>query len=242
MQDLTGTTVLVAGASSGIGRAVTVAAADAGAYVIAFARRADKLDETVAAVDGAGTGSAHACVGDANSPADLQRAVDLAISATGRLNAVVNCAGVNVPNRALTALDDQTWHDLIRGNLDSAYAITQAVLPVFRRQRDGLMVYVTSRSAQTADASGVAYQAAKAGVTALANGTRFEESANGVRVSVVFPGMTNTPLLDRRPRPPTAAERLAALQPEDVAHVVLAILTLPGRAEVPELSIYPRNT
>lgn len=240
MQDLTGITVLVAGASSGIGRAVAVAAADAGASVIAFARRADKLEETVAAVTG--TGSAQACVGDAGSQDDVQRAVGLAIGATGRLDVVVNCVGMNVANRALTALDEATWHDLIRGNLDSAYAITQAVLPTFRRQEDGLIVHVTSRSAQTADASGVAYQAAKAGVTALANGTRFEEAANGVRVSVVFPGMTNTPLLDRRPRPPTADERLVALQPEDVAHVILSILTLPARAEVPELSIYPRNS
>jgi NADP-dependent 3-hydroxy acid dehydrogenase YdfG len=238
--DLTATSVLVAGASSGIGRAVAVAAADAGAHVIAFARRADALEGTVAAVTG--TGSVRGCAGDATSSADLGRAVDLAVEATGRLDVVVNCVGSNAPNRALTALDDATWHDLIRGNLDSAYAITQAVLPVFRRQSDGLIVHVTSRSAQTADASGVAYQAAKAGVTALAHGTRFEEAANGIRVSVVFPGMTNTPLLDRRPRPPSAEERLAVLQPEDVAHVVLSILTLPGRAEVPELSIYPRNS
>lgn len=240
MQDLTGTTVLVAGASSGIGRAVAVAAADAGAYVIAFARRADPLDETVAAATG--SGSAHTFVGDAGSAADLERAVGLAVTATGRLDVAVNCVGTNAPNRSLTALDDETWHDLIRSNLDSAYTITQAVLPVFRRQRDGLIVHVTSRSAQTADASGVAYQAAKAGVTALAHGTRFEEAVNGVRVSVVFPGMTDTPLLDRRPRPPTADERRVALQPEDVAHVILSILTLPARAEVPELSIYPRST
>lgn len=240
MQDLTGTTVLVAGASSGIGRAVAVAAADAGAYVIAFARRAGALEETAAAVTG--SGSAHACVGDAVSSTDLERAVSVAVTATGRLDVVVNCVGTNAPNRSLSALDDDTWHHLVRDNLDSAYAITQAVLPVFRRQHDGLIVHVTSRSAQTADASGVAYQAAKAGATALAHGTRFEEAANGVRVSVVFPGMTDTPLLDRRPRPPSTDERRAALQPGDVAHVVLAILTLPGRAEVPELSIYPRNT
>lgn len=240
MQDLTGTTVLVAGASSGIGRAVAVAAADAGAYVIAFARRAAALDETVAAVTG--IGSAHSCVGDAVSSTALGRAVDLAVARTGRLDVVVNCVGTNAPNRALTALDDKTWHGLVHDNLDSAYAITQAVLPLFRRQQDGLIVHVTSRSAQTADASGVAYQAAKAGVTALANGTRFEEAANGVRVSVVFPGMTDTPLLDRRPRPPTTDERHAALQPDDVAHVIISILTLPARAEVPELSIYPRNS
>jgi NADP-dependent 3-hydroxy acid dehydrogenase YdfG len=240
VQNLTGSTVLVAGASSGIGRAVAVAAADAGAHVLAFARRAELLDETAAAVTG--SGSVHPCVGDAGSAADLDRAVGLAVTATGRLDVAVNCVGTNAPNRSLTALDDDTWHGLIRGNLDSAYTFTQAVLPVFRRQHDGLIVHVTSRSAQTADASGVAYQAAKAGVTALAHGTRFEEAANGVRVSVVFPGMTNTPLLDRRPRPPTADERRDALQPEDVAHVILAILTLPGRAEVPELSIYPRNS
>lgn len=240
MQDLTGTTVLVAGASSGIGRAVAVAAADAGAYVIAFARRAGALDETVAAVTG--TGSAHACVGDAGSPADLERAIGLAVTATGRLDVAVNCAGINVANRSLAALDRATWDAVLAGSLDPAYELTQAVLPTFRRQQDGLIVHVTSRSARAADASGAAYQAAKAGVTALAHATRFEEAGNGIRVSVVFPGMTDTALLDRRPVPPSAAERASALQPADVAHVIISILTLPARAEVPELSIHPPRT
>lgn len=237
MGSLTGRTVLVAGASSGIGAAVAVAAADAGAHVVCFARRAERLAATVAAVTG--SGSAEVVVGDATSIDDVTTAVDRALRATGRLDSVVNCVGTNVANRSLSALDDVTFRAVVTANLDPAYAITQAVLPTLRGQRGGLIVHVTSRSAQAADASGVAYQAAKAGVTALAHGTRFEEAANGIRVSVVFPGMVDTDLLDRRPSPPTPAQRALALRDTDVAHVILSILTLPDRAEVPELSIYP---
>lgn len=237
MSSLTGCTVLVAGASSGIGAAVAVAAADAGAHVVCFARRAERLAATVAAVTG--SGSAEVVVGDATSIDDVTTAVDRAVHATGRLDSVVNCVGTNVANRSLSALDDVTFRAVVTANLDPAYAITQAVLPTLRAQRGGLIVHVTSRSAQAADASGVAYQAAKAGVTALAHGTRFEEGANGIRVSVVFPGMVDTDLLDRRPSPPTPAQRALALRDTDVAHVILSILTLPDRAEVPELSIYP---
>ena len=240
VSSLTGYTVLVAGASSGIGAAVAIAAADAGAHVVCFARRADRLDATVRAVTG--SGSAEVVVGDATSIDDVTAAVDRAVGATGRLDSIVNCAGVNVPNRALSALDDATYRAVLNGNLDPAYATTQAVLPTFRRQHGGLIVHVTSRSAQTADASGVVYQAAKAGVTALAHGTRFEEAEHGIRVSVVFPGMVDTDLLDQRPSPPTPAERALALQATDVAHVILSILTLPDRAEVPELSIYPARS
>jgi NADP-dependent 3-hydroxy acid dehydrogenase YdfG len=66
-----------------------------------------------------------------------------------------------------------------------------------------------------------------------------EERDNGIRVSVVFPGMTDTPLLDKRPQPTPAAQRAKALQPEDVAELCIAIISLPPRAYVPEVIVYP---
>jgi len=128
---------------------------------------------------------------------------------------------------------------MLHVNLDSAFHLTQAVLPTFRDQGDGLIVHVSSRSVHAADASGVAYQAAKAGVAALAHATAVEERTNGIRVSVVYPGMTDTPLVLQRPTPPSADELRRALQPDDVAQVVQTLLELPRRAYVPDVSIYP---
>jgi NAD(P)-dependent dehydrogenase (short-subunit alcohol dehydrogenase family) len=85
----------------------------------------------------------------------------------------------------------------------------------------------------------VAYQAAKAGVVGLAHGTMEEERANGIRVTVLFPGFTDTPLVLQRPVPPSPAELAMALQPEDVAAACLFVLGLPARAYVPELVLYP---
>ena len=239
MTEETPATVLVAGASSGMGRAVAESAAAAGARVVLFARRRELIDDLARKIVSAG-GRAEAFAGDATTPADVAGAVELA-AAGSRLQALVNCVGMNIPKRSLTQLTTQTWTQMLAGNLDAAYVLTQAVLPVFRRQHDGLLVHVSSRSALEPDGSGVSYQAAKAVVAALAHATMVEERDNGVRVSVVYPGLTNTPLVEQRPTPPTPDELARAVQPEDVARVVQTLLDLPDRVYVPDVSLYPTS-
>jgi NADP-dependent 3-hydroxy acid dehydrogenase YdfG len=117
-----------------------------------------------------------------------------------------------------------------------------AMLPVFRRQRDGLLIHITSSAARKPDASGVGYQASKAGVAALAHATMEEERANGIRVSVLYPGLTDTPMVELRPTPPTPEMLAKALQPDDVARMCFAVMTLPARAYVPELVLYPARS
>lgn len=124
-------------------------------------------------------------------------------------------------------------------NLKSAFNLTQAIVPVFRRQRDGLLIHIASSAAKKPDRSGIAYQASKAGVAALAHGTMEEERENGIRVSVIYPGMTDTPLVYKRPTPPTPEMLAKALQPEDVAAACMFVMGLPSRAHVPELILYP---
>lgn len=128
---------------------------------------------------------------------------------------------------------------MLRTNLDAAYQLTRAVLPVFRAAGGGLLIHTASRAVHAADASGVSYQAAKAGVAALAHATAVEEQESGIRVSVVYPGLTDTRLVQQRPTPPTASELQHALQPGDVAQVIQLLLDLPARAHVPDVSVYP---
>jgi short-subunit dehydrogenase len=236
--DLGGQTVLVAGASSGIGRAIALAAAQAGAHVCLLARDGTRLEEVQRTITASG-GEAFSIAGDATSPEVAGLAVRRAAERFGGVDVLVNSVGTNIRNRALKSLTIEAWRELIAINLDAAYVLTQAVLPTFRERRAGLLVHVSSAAAKRADASGVGYQAAKAGLVGLAHGTMEEERANGVRVTVLFPGMTDTPLLNKRATPPTPEVRASALQPEDVAFLCLAVMALPSRAYVPEVLLFP---
>ena len=107
------------------------------------------------------------------------------------------------------------------------------------RGRGGRIIYVSSLAVKRPDVSGVAYQVAKHAVVGLAHGTMAEEQANGIRTTVIFPGLTDTPLVLKRPTP-TPPEVLAkAHQPEDVAMACVFVASLPSRANVPELQLAP---
>lgn len=230
---LAGKVVLVAGASSGMGRATALAAARAGAKVALFARRERELAELAKEIDAAFV------VGDATDPSAAGPAVQGAVDTYGRLDVLVNCVGTNLKQRSLADLSAEGWRTLISVNLDAAYVLTQAVLPTLRSQGGGLIVHVSSVAAKRPDRSGVGYQASKAGVAALAFGTMEEERANGVRVTVIYPGLTDTALVEQRPVPPTKEELAKALQPEDIAELCLAAMSLPERAHVSEIVVYP---
>jgi serine 3-dehydrogenase (NADP+) len=235
---LDGQGALITGASSGIGRATALAFAAAGAQVALIARRAEAL-EAVAAEVRAGGGRASAHAADlADGPA-ARAAVAAAGAALGRLDVVVYAAGTNIPARALSVLSPEDWDTLLRANLSGAFDVTQAALPLMRNRGAGLLIYVSSGAVQRPDVSGVAYQATKHGLVGLAHGTREEERGNGIRTTVIFPGLTETPLLNKRPAPTPPEVVAKALQPEDVARACLFVATLPARARVPELQLLP---
>lgn len=235
---LNGRVVLIAGAGSGIGRATAIAAAAAGAYVILAARNVAALEAVAAQISQAG-GTALVAPCDLADHDEAQRLVATTLDAYGRLDMLVNSVGVNIPRRAIDELTVASWRLLIESNLTAAFNLTQAALPPMRRQRDGLIVHVSSISAKRGDRSGIAYQASKAGVEALARGTMEEERANGIRVSVIFPGMVDTPLLQRRPVPPPPEVLAQVLQPDDVAAACLFVMRLPARAHVSEVIMAP---
>jgi NAD(P)-dependent dehydrogenase (short-subunit alcohol dehydrogenase family) len=238
LQSLDGRVVVVTGASSGMGRATAIAAAAEGAHVVLAARRAELLAEACAAIEGAG-GRALAVPGDLTDPTDVGRLLDVALGITGRIDVLVHAAGTNIRERALDELTTESWAHMLATNLTSAFELTHAFVPVFRRQEDGLIIYIASSAARKPDRSGVAYQASKAGLVGLAHGTMEEEREHGLRTTVIFPGLTDTPLVLKRPVP-TPPEVLArALQPDDVAAACLFVMGLPPRAHVPELVLYP---
>lgn len=235
---LDGCVVVVTGASSGMGRATAIAAAATGAHVVLAARRADLLAGVGAAIEASG-GQALAVPGDLTNPTDVRRLADAAMGITGRVDALVHAAGTNIRERALDELTSESWAHMLATNLTSAFELTHAFVPVFRRQGEGLIIYIASSAARKPDRSGVSYQASKAGLVGLAHGTMEEEREHGLRTTVIFPGLTDTPLVLQRPVPTPPEVLTRALQPDDVAAACLFVLGLPPRAYVPELVLYP---
>lgn len=229
--------VLVTGASSGMGWATALACAAEGANVSLVARRHGLLEELGGKIGALGQRAA-VLVADLTKRAETESAVSAAIEQLGPLDVVVHAAGTNIRERALGVLTSAGWSDLLETNLTAALHVTQAVVPALRG-RGGRIIYISSYAVQRPDASGVAYQASKHGMVGLAHGTMQEEKANGIRTTVIFPGLTDTPLVLKRPVP-TPPEVLArALQPEDVAAACVFVAALPARAHVPELQLPP---
>lgn len=230
--------VLVVGASSGIGRAVAVQFAQEGARVMAAARRENRLRELQDEVQSLGhCMEIHVC--DATRPEQMNQLALRTREIFGHVDFMVFASGMNVPNRAMSRMDAETWDNVINVNLNGAYYATQAVLPAMREARGGYLIYVGSIAGLVPDVSGAAYQAAKRGMLGLAHAIRVEEKENGIRTSVICPGMVDTEILEQRPVKPSAEMMRLALQAEDVAEAILAVAKLPKRAVVPEMQILP---
>ena len=230
--------VLIVGASSGIGREAALLFVREGANVMATARRRDRLEQ-LATDAAAGPGKIAILAADASEQPSAAQMVATTISQFGSLDVLVFAAGINTPDRSLKRLTPAIWDTLLKANLNGAFYVTHAALPHFRNQRAGLMLYVASISGLLTDVSGAAYQASKRGLVALAHAIRIEEKENGIRTSVVCPGLVDTELLNQRPIKPDAETLAKALLPEDVAEIIVAIAKLPPRATVPELQILP---
>ena len=205
---------------------------------MASARRGDRLrglQEELAA-EGNPIEIAPANVSNA---AEMERVAERTRAQFGKVDILVYAAGTNTPDRAMKRLNNEIWDHLVSVNLNGAYYITRAVLPGMREAGAGHLIYISSISGLLADVSGAAYQAAKRGVVGLAHATRVEEKENGIRTCVICPGLVETELLEKRPvkTPPEIIAK--ALQPEDVAEVVVSIAKLPPRAVVPEIQVLP---
>ena len=238
MGRLKGQMAIVVGASSGMGRATALAFVAEGAKVIVASRRQGELDALVAEIKRAG-GEAIAATVDVAKRPTVDTVVRAAVEQFGRVDVLVNCAGVNTRDRQLALLDQAGWDRIIGINLTGAFNCTQAVLPRMREQKNGLIIHVSSISGLWGDFSGAAYQASKHGMVGLANATMMEERRNGIRVTVIYPGLCDTPILNNRVVPPTQEQRDLMMKPEDIAQACVFAASLPPRTYVSDLVLMP---
>jgi NADP-dependent 3-hydroxy acid dehydrogenase YdfG len=235
---LTNQVVLVVGASSGIGRETAILFAREGARVMAAARRKDRLralQQELAAENM----PIEIAVADASSVEDMDGLVKHTRERLGEIDILVYSSGTNVKDRPMTRLTPATWDRMISVNLNGAFYATQAALPSMRQRGTGHLIYVSSISGIVPDVSGASYQAAKRGLLGMAHAVRVEEKENGIRTCVVCPGLVDTEILENRPVKPSAETLAKALQPVDVAEVILSVAKLPARTVVPELQVLP---
>ncbi|TDW72721.1 gluconate 5-dehydrogenase [Curtobacterium sp. PhB25] len=201
---LDGRTALVTGGSSGIGRAIATALADADAHVLVAARTRSTIDATVDDVRAAG-GSADGIVADLSSRAGAHALAD----AAGDVDVLVNSAGINL-RPPMADLDEDTWDATMAVNLDAPFVLGQRLAPGMAARGHGRIISISSQQAHRPFASSGAYGVSKAGLEALARSQAEAWSAQGVTSNVLIPGFVRTPLNERLGSDPAAVSALAA--------------------------------
>ena len=201
MSDLKGRIALVTGASQGIGRAVAVELARAGATVALAARNEAKLAEAVAEIEAAG-GEAAAFALDVSSEESIHSGAKAILARYGKVEILVNNAGITRDTLVLRMKRDD-WDSVLATNLTGAFLLTQAVLSPMLRNRWGRIVNITSVVGRTGQAGQVNYAASKAGMIGMTRSLAREVASRGITVNAVAPGYIETPMthvLDEKQR------------------------------------------
>jgi NAD(P)-dependent dehydrogenase (short-subunit alcohol dehydrogenase family) len=234
-------TAVVTGAGSGVGRAIALKFAAEGWNVALVSRRSDTLSETAALADRTARDRLAAFPSDVSDPAAVARMGEAVLARFDAVDVLVNAAGVNVPRRSFEVVSLDDWHAVLATNLHGAYYCVRAFLPGMRTRRTGTIVNINSDVGKIArDLAGPAYVSSKFALSGLTQQINAEERRNGVRACSICPRDINTPLLDKRPQPPSAEARAGMIQPEDMAALVWLVTTLPSRAIVEEISLSSR--
>ena len=229
-------TAVVVGGGSGMGEAISLVLASEGATVIVAGRRQAKLDE----VARQGSENIFTHTVDVANRDSVRTLFEWIHEQFGQLHLLVNCAGANVPKRSMSELAPEDWDKLMNINATGAFNCMHFGLPLMRPHKSGLVINISSTSGKrAAPLGGVAYNASKFAMAALGTSATEDERENGIRVTTIFPGEVDTPILDDRPTPPSAEHRAQILKPSDIAEITLTIAKLPPLAHVPELVIKP---
>lgn len=239
MGRLDGKVAWITGAGSGMGLSGAQQMAAAGATVVMSGRRADVLESGASAIRKAG-GKAEVEALDVSDAAAVARVAQAILARHDRLDILVNSAGLNNPERFWRNQTVDSWNQVIRINLDGTFYCTHAVLPAMRARRDGLVINISSWAGKyTTAMTGAAYCGSKAAVISLTETINMEECINGIRACVICPAEAATPILDRRPVPPSAEERARMLQPDDIGKTILWVAERPAHVCVNEITISP---
>jgi NAD(P)-dependent dehydrogenase (short-subunit alcohol dehydrogenase family) len=241
MRSLAGKVAWVTGAGTGIGEAGAAALARGGMSVVLTGRRREPLLKAARRIGEAG-GKASVQAADVGDARAVAAVADAIRAEFGRLDILLNNAGLNIPDRSWQRLTPEGIDTLIRGNLTGAFYVAQAALRIMRPQKDGLMIHTASWAGRfVGPVAGPAYIAAKHGMVAMSYSLNLEECTNGIRSTVICPGDVATPIMVNRPspEPPEALARM--IQPQDMGELIAFLAQQPRHVCTNEVVISPAH-
>lgn len=240
MSNIKNKVVVITGASSGIGEATARLLAEKGAHVVLGARRTERLAELCKELVAAG-GSAHYQAVDVTDRANVQAFVDYAVNEFGRVDVIVNNAGV-MPLSRLDALKVSEWDQMIDVNIRGVLHGIAAGLPLMQKQQSGQFINIASIGAYAVSPTAAVYCATKYAVRAISEGLRQEAGAD-IRVTVISPGVTESELADSISDEGGRAEmrefRKIAIPALAIARAIAYAVEQPADVDVSELIVRP---
>ena len=232
MKKLEGKKAIVTGGGRGIGRAIALAMAEEGCDIAVVSRTRDEIERTANEIMMFGS-QALAIQADVSDPLDVEYTVSETIKAFGRIDILVNNAGIAIfkPFLELT-LDD--WDRTMAVNLRGAFLCAQEIAKYMVEQESGTIINICSSASKKAYPNQLAYVASKHGMMGLSKTMSIDLQPYGVKVHAICPGGVDTKLTaDARPE----VDRSDWMHPEDIAHVVMMLLTMHDRATIDEIYI-----
>lgn len=243
MGTLAGKVALVTGASSGIGEGIALALAQAGATVALAARRADRLEGLVRRIEEAG-GQALALPGDMTVEAEAKQAVEDTVARLGRLDILINSAGV-MQTGGVENVDLDEYRQVFDINLFATLYTCAAATPHMIKQGEGDIVTISSLAARKGGPQTNAYSASKHAVNSMTDAMRQELGGKGIRVCILMPGATTSEVGDNISDPNWRAAIQAhvrkdgAVLPSEIGDTLVFILSLPRRVNISEICVRP---
>jgi len=231
--DLTGKACLVTGATKGIGRAIAEGLAASGADVAISARTPSDVERVAADLDADSAGRVVGIVADVSRPEDCVRLVEEALAAAGRLDVLVNNAGVGIL-ASIEELSVDDWQTQIDTNLRGVFCCSKAAVPHLK-STEGWIINIGSLAGRNPFTGGTGYNASKFGLVGMTEAMMLDLRHSGIRVSMVMPGSVNTRFGGDYPE----EGRAWALGAEDVASAVLHLLSYPDNAHVSRVEMRP---
>ena len=238
MVTLKDVSVAVTGGATGIGFSIAKAMLQAGANVAIGSRRINVVNEAVEELSQFGPAIGHEL--DVGDRASVNQFFEHVATKMSPIKILVQAAGINIVKRTMQEMDPVDWDKVMAVNATGPYNCFKAVLPGMLKAKDGLVINISSIAGKRAiSLGGIAYCASKFAMTAMGTATGNELAEHGIRVTNIYPGEVNTPILKNRPVPVTDEHKARILQPDDVAGLIVAIASLPPQAHVPEMVIKP---
>ena len=238
--ELSGKVAWVTGGGSGIGLAGAEELAGAGAHVVISGRNERSNREGLDRIKKHGSAEAiRLDVADKQAVAAAAAGIE---KRHGRIDILVASAGTNIGGgkRNLKTMSLEGWDEVVAINLSGLFYCCYAVIPGMRARKDGLIINVASWAGRYASVlTGPAYNATKRAVIAVSESINMEECMHGIRATSILPGEVATPILEKRPVPPSQEERDRMAQPGDLGKAILFVATMPARTCVNELVIAP---